>query len=415
MRAGGMSAAAAVTIPGTIPGTVPGSLAERARFLDSQAGTLYDRFTDGRSRELRIGELINSAADAYPGLVAPASGHLDTPEERADRDIGHGIFLRAILRSPAAGTHLIQSMLGPTPTAERLLPQFRRTGDVALEAVRVHRENGVAEVTMCRGDCLNAEDEQQAEDMETAVDLVLLDPEVRVGLIRGGPMTHPRYLGKRVFSAGINLKKLRSGEITLAGFLMRRELGYLHKLVRGIRVPDGDWREPPVRPKPWVAAVDSFAIGGGLQVLLAADYVLAASDAYFSLPAAQEGIIPGAANFRLGEITGPRAARQVILLGRRIEATDPDARLLADEVVDPGALGAASAAAVARLREPAVQANRLMLSLGGDSPDRFRAYMAEFAVQQALRVHAPDVRDKTGRFARRGPAVNRKDREENHG
>jgi thioesterase DpgC len=43
-----------------------------------------------------------------------------------------------------------------------------------------------------------AEDNQQVDDMETAVDLALLDPDVRVGLLRGGEMSHPRYRGKRV-------------------------------------------------------------------------------------------------------------------------------------------------------------------------------------------------------------------------
>lgn len=52
---------------------------------------------------------------------------------------------------------------------------------------------------------------------------------------------------------------------------------------------------------------------------------------------------------------------------------------------------------------------------GGKSPDRLRAHMAEFAVQQALRVHAPDMARQDRRFARRGPAVNRKVQEDNNG
>ena len=60
------------------------------------------------------------------------------------------------------------------------------------------------------------------------------------------------------------------------------------------------------REKPWVAGVDSFAIGGGCQYVLAMDYVVAASDAY--MPARKEGIIPGAAN-RLPRFVGARMAR----------------------------------------------------------------------------------------------------------
>jgi thioesterase DpgC len=235
--------------------------------------------------------------------------------------------------------------------------------------------------------------------METAVDLALLDPEVRVGQVRGGEMSHPRYRGRRVFSAGINLKNLSSGDISLVDFLLRRELGYLHKLVRGIRTENPAAWHTPYTEKPWVAAVDGFAIGGGAQLLLVFDHVLAASDAYLSLPAAKEGIIPGVANFRLGRHVGPRLSRQVVLEGRRIRAAEPAARLLVDEVVEPEELDAAVERSLARFDGDAVLANRHMLNLADEPADAFRAYMAEFALQQALRLYGADVIDKVGRFA----------------
>ena len=82
-------------------------------------------------------------------------------------------------------------------------------------------------------------------------------------MVRGGEMSHPRYRGKRVFSAGINLKALHAGSISLVDFLLRRELGYLHKLMRGVLVRDGALAVTPTVEKPWVAVVDGFAIGGG--------------------------------------------------------------------------------------------------------------------------------------------------------
>jgi (3,5-dihydroxyphenyl)acetyl-CoA 1,2-dioxygenase len=211
-------------------------------------------------------------------------------------------------------------------------------------------------------------------------------------------MSHPRYRGKRVFSAGINLKALHAGGISLVDFLLRRELGYISKLMRGVLVEDGaSWHSPDVQ-KPWVAAVDGFAIGGGMQLLLAFDYVIAASDAYFSLPAAQEGIVPGAANFRLTRAFGPRLSRQVILGGRRIWASEPAARLMVDEVVELPGLAEAIERSLDRLRSPAVIANRWLLNLAEESPDEFRRYMAEFAVRQALRLYSEDVIAKAGRF-----------------
>ncbi|GLY85067.1 (3,5-dihydroxyphenyl)acetyl-CoA 1,2-dioxygenase DpgC [Actinoallomurus iriomotensis] len=375
----------------------------RARFMDRHAEAVYDELTDGRTRHLRVAELARAAAVAFPGLV-PGAERLAAERSRPQaakegHEIDQGIFFRGVLRSPLAGAHLIDAMLRPTPRALALLPDFTETGTADLGSVRLERtDDGVARLTMCRDDCLNAEDDRQVDDMETAVDLALLDPAVEVGLLRGGVMSHSRYRGRRVFSAGINLKSLHAGGISLDGFLLRRELGYIHKIVRGLRTGgEPAWRFPAAE-KPWVAAVDAFAIGGGAQLLLVFDHVLAASDAFVSLPAAQEGIVPGAANLRLANAAGHRFARRMILDGRRVRATEPDARLLIDEVHESAELDLAVERAVARLRGPAVAANRHMLNLAAEPVDAFRHYMAEFALQQALRLHSADVLDKAGRF-----------------
>jgi thioesterase DpgC len=376
----------------------------RARFMDRYADAVHDELTDGRARHPRIAELARAAAETFPGLV-PGAARLAAERARPQaakegHEIDQGIFFRGLLRSPLAGPQVIDAMLRPTPRARALLPAFAETGEADLGSVRLERTDGVARLTMCRDDCLNAEDDRQVDDMETAVDLALLDPAVRVCLLRGGEMTHPRYRGRRVFSAGINLKALHAGGISLVDFLLRRELGYIHKILRGILLDDDAWRSPTTQ-KPWVAAVDTFAIGGGAQLLLVFDHVLAASDAFVSLPAAKEGIIPGAANLRLAQAAGGRFARGMILDGRRIWACEPDARLLIDEVHETAELDAAVERAVERVRAPAVVANRHMLNLPMESVDAFRGYMAEFAFQQSLRLYGTDVLDKAGRFGRR--------------
>jgi len=241
----------------------------RVAFMDRYADEIYDRLTDGRSARPRLAELVAAAADAFPALLPPA-GPAEARADKAGREIDQGIFLRGVLRSPAAGGHLLTSMLQPTERALRLLPTFRRSGVLQTTSVRVERRDGVAHLTMCRDDCLNAEDNLQVDD----------------------------------------------GEISLVDFLLRRELGYISKLVRGSLVERDDaWRSATVE-KPWVAAVDTFAIGGGCQLLLAFDHVIAGADSYLSLPAAQEGIIPGVSNLRLGRVAGSRLARPVILGGR---------------------------------------------------------------------------------------------------
>lgn len=376
----------------------------RCAFLDAHVDDVYDELTEGRSRHLRIDQLAERAAVTFPGLVPDAATlAAERARPQADKEgheIDQGIFFQRVLGSDRSGPHLMDAMLRPTPRATDLLPQFARTGRIELEAVTVERLDATARLTMCRGDRLNAEDERQVDDMETAVDLALLDPEVHACLVRGGVMTHPRYRGRRVFSAGINLKALHSGGIPLVDFLLRRELGYISKIYRGLLVDDAPWYSRTVE-KPWAAAVDGFAIGGGMQLLLVFDHVVAAADAYLSLPAAQEGIIPGAANFRLTRHLGGRASRALVLGGRRLRAADPEARWLVDEVVEPEDMDAAAERALEQLAAPAVLTNRRMLNLAEEPVDEFRRYMAEFAVQQARRIYSHDVIAKVGRFSTR--------------
>ncbi|MFJ2959271.1 (3,5-dihydroxyphenyl)acetyl-CoA 1,2-dioxygenase DpgC [Streptomyces sp. NPDC087270] len=372
----------------------------RTAFLELHAERVYDTLTAGRTAHLRLAEVAHAAGRDFPGLAPSARQMTEEAvrpqSEKEGWEIDQGILFRALLRAPGPGAHLMESMLRPTPRALELLPGFRDTGEVVLKAARLERRRGAGFVTLTNTHCLNAEDNQHVADLETLVDLVLLDPQVRVGVLRGGVMTHPRYAGRRVFSAGINLKELRAGAISFVDFLLGRELGYLSKMMRGLVRADPPWPGTDAQ-KPWLGVVDGFAIGGGAQILLACDRVLAASDAYFSLPAAQEGIVPGVANLRLTRFLGARQARQVVLWGRRIEAGEPAARLVFDEVAAPDALDAAVAGSVARLANPAVAANRAMLNLADEPAEQLRAYLAEFALQQALRAYSPDVLAKLHR------------------
>ncbi|MFB7271983.1 (3,5-dihydroxyphenyl)acetyl-CoA 1,2-dioxygenase DpgC [Streptomyces sp. NPDC056244] len=379
----------------------------RASFLRAHAAAVYDRLTDGRTVRLGLTALAEAAAEAFPGLV-PTRAQLaaelrHVQAEKEGREIDQGIFFREILRLPEAGGHLVDVLRDPTPQARALLPDFRATGRAELGKVTVERRGDAGHVTFHNESCLNAEDNELIAQLDIAVDLVLLDDSIRVGVLRGGPVPHPRYQGRRIFSAGINLAELHHGRISFTGFLLQRELGYISKMYRGLSTEG----RPDTFPahgveKPWVAAVDTFAIGGGAQLLLVMDQVIAAADSYLSLPAAQEGIVPGAANFRLGRLTGARTARQLVLGGRKIWAGEPAARLLVDEVVDPKAMDRAVDEAVARLAAPAVLANRRMLRLSEEPVDAFRSYMAEFALAQAERLYGEDVLDKVGRFTAGG-------------
>jgi thioesterase DpgC len=378
----------------------------RSQFMQLHAEAVYDELTDGRCRQLRVESLALEGAAAFPGLLP--TGPMLAEERQQDQagkegwEIDQSIFFHFLLRAPAAGRHLVGAMLRPLPRSVELRDEFDTRGQLTLDTVELARSDGIAYVTINNQHCLNAEDGALVADLETAVDLVLLDKHTHVGVFRGGFMDHPRYLGRRVFSAGINLKALRNGEIAFVDFMLARELGCLSKILRGLSAGrEAGLGGSTHLSKPWLAAVDTFAIGGGLQLLFVFDAVVAANDAFFSLPAAQEGIIPGAGTFRAPRFLGSRLTRRLVLQGERILASSPESRLICDEVVIPDGMDAAIAQAAARLDNPAVVANRDMLATVEEPVETFRQYMAEFAKRQAERMFSPDVLARVEEFAAR--------------
>jgi thioesterase DpgC len=152
--------------------------------------------------------------------------------------------------------------------------------------------------------------------------------------------------------------------------------------------------------KPWVAVVEKFAIGGGCQYLLVMDYVLAASDAYMTLPARKEGIIPATANLRLPRFVGDRLARQAVMYDRRIDCDSPEGHLICDQVVPPEEIDTALAEVVERLTSSGVvsaAANRRAFRIAQEPIDLFRSYMAVYARDQAMCHFSPALIDNLER------------------
>lgn len=382
----------------------------RMAFMRSHVEELYARLTSGGAAHLRIDELVAMAAVSVPGLL-PTPSQLQeehscaSQRDKEGREIDQGIFLSGILHSARSGVHLMDSMLRPTQRAQALLSEFRAKGQLDFETLRLERHGAAAHLTLQNNACLNAEDNVLVDDLETAVDLALLDERVRVGVLRGGVMTHPRYAGRRVFCAGVNLKHLQQGKISYLAFMLRRELGLIHKIMRGLSTDRaGLGMNRLCSGKPWVAAVDAFAIGGGVQMLLVMDKVIAESGAYLCLPAGQEGFIPGLANLRLARFTGPRLAYQMILSGRQISMHEPEATLLVDEIVPSADMDAAVAQGVKDFDSPAVRTNRQMIRLAEEPLDELRTYMAHFALEQAHRLYDEDVTSKVFKPAARAEA-----------
>jgi thioesterase DpgC len=178
----------------------------------------------------------------------------------------------------------------------------------------------------------------------------------------------------------------------------------VNKISRGLALPD----EPApdefggrTIEKPWVAAVESFAIGGHCQILLVMDYVIAERDAFLTLPARKEGIIPGAANMRLPRFTGDRIARQAIQYERRLACDSPEGRLVCDEIVAPGEMDSAIERVVSGLTNSGVVSaagNRRALRIVQEPFEAFRSYFAVYAREQAYCHFSPALISNLERY-----------------
>ncbi|MBN9023545.1 MAG: enoyl-CoA hydratase/isomerase family protein, partial [Rhizobiales bacterium] len=262
-----------------------------------------------------------------------------------------------------------------------------------LGPVSLERRGRAVHVTAANPRFLNAEDDTTLRLMEVAVDAAIADPHSEIMVLRGGPVEHRKYAGRRVFGAGINLTHLYRGRIPFVWFMVR-DLGYVHKLFRGLAAPETvpDDVSGRTTEKPWIAAVDAFAIGGHCQLLLVADYVLAADDSFMTLPARKEGIIPGFANLRLPRLTGERIARAAILYERRLASDSAEGRLIVDEIVPAAAMDEAIGKAVAGLTDAgsvSAVGNRRAFRVGLEPLDLFRRYASVYAREQAYCHFSP--------------------------
>ena len=371
--------------------------ASREAFLAAHVDEIYDRLTERRSIFRRLDDLAYGAAKLVRGLV-PTRAEVDAEAAHPQRDkdgveIDQGLFLAHVLSRPLIGEHLCHAMLLPRPESQALVAEFAARGSLDLGPARLTRRGKAVHLDMINQRFLNAEDETTLSRTELAVDVATLDRTTDIAVMRGVAVDNEKYRGKRIFGAGINLTHLYLGKIPFLWFLIR-DLGYVHKLLRGVATPDSMPDDVNGRgiEKLWIAAVDAFAIGGHCQALLCMDYVLAASDAFITLPARKEGIIPGFANLRLPRFTGDRIARQAILYERRLDCDSAEGRLICDEIAPPAEMDQAVDRVVAGLTSAgAVSAigNRRGFRVGQEPLDLFRRYASVYAREQAYCHFSP--------------------------
>ena len=215
---------------------------------------------------------------------------------------------------------------------------------MAYEFIAVERDGPITVITLNRPEVMNAVHSPMHFEMDDALNAFAADPEQWVGIITGA--------GERAFSAGNDLKwqatggEMKSPASGFAGLALRFDL-----------------------TKPLIAAVNGVAMGGGFEIALACDLIVASESAVFALPEPRVGLAALAGGLhRLPRAIGLKRAMGMILTARRVSAREGLELGFVNEVVGPGELMAA--------------AKRLAGQIGECSPMSIRA--SKQAVMQGL-------------------------------
>ena len=212
---------------------------------------------------------------------------------------------------------------------------------------RVEREGPLTIITLNRPEVMNALHPPAHFELNKVFDDFAADPAQWVGIVTGA--------GERAFSAGNDLKyqasggKMSSPPGGFAGLTARFDLN-----------------------KPLIAAVNGIAMGGGFEIALACDLIVAAETAVFALPEPRVGLAALAGGLhRLPRVIGAKRALGMILTGRPVSAREGEALGFVNEVVPTGDLMTAAkrwAAQILELSPMSVRASKEAVYKGLDEP-----------------------------------------------
>ena len=216
-----------------------------------------------------------------------------------------------------------------------------------MEFIEVAKRGRVTTITLNRPEVMNAINGRMHHELQAAFDDFAADPEQFVAVVTGA--------GERAFCAGSDLKASAAGEARqypkngYAGLIERFDLA-----------------------KPLIAAVNGLALGGGFEIVLACDIVVAAETASFGLPEPLVGAVAlGGGLHRLARQIGMKPAMGMILTSRRVSAPEALSLGIVNEVVAPGELAAAAerwCEAILKASPMSIRASKEAVLRGLDEP-----------------------------------------------
>jgi enoyl-CoA hydratase len=246
--------------------------------------------------------------------------------------------------------------------------------------------DGIALVTLHRPEARNAVDRALALALEAAVDRLEADPDVRVGLLTADV----RGQSRPVFCAGADLKVVReTGSVASLDTERGGFAGFVYR----------------AREKPIVVAVDGLATAGGMEIVLAADVVVASTRASFGLAEVRHNLIAAAGGlFRLPRVVGRAVAMDAILTGEPIDAARAYQLGLVSRLVESDALldtAFAVARSIASAAPLAVRASRAIVQAAARADDETLRRQSRALLEELLQ--SDDTAEGLRAFAEKRP------------
>jgi enoyl-CoA hydratase len=252
-------------------------------------------------------------------------------------------------------------------------------------AVVLRRQEGDAVwFTLNRPRALNALNAELLRELSAGFDAAVADPAVRVIVVEGA--------GDRAFCAGADLEELNGLDSAGALELLERGQDLYRRIERS--------------PKPVIAVVDGFALGGGFELALSCHFILAGDRARFGLPEALLGLVPGyGGTQRLVAAAGRQTALRVMLTGARLTAAEAEAAgLLASPAVASDELPAAVSGLVGQLSSVTSAATAAVLSAVRDSSVPSAIALAHEAATAAIAISSSAGQEGIAAFLSRSRA-----------
>jgi enoyl-CoA hydratase len=256
---------------------------------------------------------------------------------------------------------------------------------MAWETILVEQRGAVTLVTLNRPKALNALNAQVCADLAQAFAAYQSDDSQGCLVLTGS--------GDKAFAAGADIKEM--AEKPAADFFLQDFFA--------------DWQAKIVRAtrKPWIAAVNGFALGGGCELAMMADFILAADTAKFGQPEIKLGIAPGmGGSQRLTRAVGKAKAMELCLTGRMMDAAEAERAGLVARIVPLADLlddALKTAATIASMPRMAAMVNKEMVNIAFESTLE-QGLLSERRLFQILTA-TQDKAEGMAAFVEKRPAV----------